>query len=161
MKGRIFTGLLLTCLLVLQSTIFSQINYKGVHADLLLMAVVSGGLLRGRVYGASLGFTAGLLQDLASGTFFGMNTLCKLLVGYGAGLIEKQLSKENALLPFFAAVAGTLTNYFLMFMLVFLLGYRFHLLESLLYMMMPVVMQNILLIYPIHKMMQSVTRIRE
>lgn len=161
MKGRLTAGLVILGLLVLQSTAFSMINYKGVHADLLLLAVISGGILRGRVYGASLGFTAGLVQDLASGTFFGMNTLCKLLIGYGAGLIAKQLSKDNVMLPLFATVAGTMVNCLLMIVIVFLLGYRFNLMETLLYMIIPMQLQNVLFIYPIYKMMQYICNIKE
>ena len=49
--------------------------------DLLLMLIVFTGFRLGSVTGASLGFAAGLLQDLVI-DFYGLHALCKTLVGF-------------------------------------------------------------------------------
>ena len=56
-------------LYVLQSSILPLIAWHEISADLLLAAVVSVSFLLGSREGALFGFFAGLLQDLATGTF--------------------------------------------------------------------------------------------
>jgi len=161
MKNNLILGALLAFLLILQSTVLTLLNYKGAHADVLLLLVVSGGLLKGKSYGASLGFAAGLLQDLSSGTFFGMNTLAKILIGYSFGLMEKSVSKDYVLIPFAGAAVGTTLHCLFTAAIVFLLGYSFSPSNFLLYKMLPVILQNMLLIYPIYKTMRWICQVEE
>ena len=64
-------------LYVLQSSILPLIAWHEISADLLLVAVVSVSILRGSQEGVTFGFFAGLLQDLATGTFFGVDIFSK------------------------------------------------------------------------------------
>ena len=64
-----------------QSSLLPFIAFHGVSADLLLLLVVSVAFLRGAKVGALVGFLAGLLQDLATGTFFGVDIFAKMLIG--------------------------------------------------------------------------------
>jgi rod shape-determining protein MreD len=161
MKKLLIMGAFIMALLVLQSTVFAMINYRGIHADLLFLLVISGSLLKGKSYGAVLGFAAGLVQDLASGTFFGSNTLVKLIIGYGLGFIEKQVYKDFALLPVLVSVVATAAGSLLMALIVFLLGNRFDFFDFLLYMMLPAVIQNMIFIYPIHRLLRFILDMRE
>ena len=67
---------------VLQSSILPLLSWHGICADLMLLVTVSFAFLRGKHLGTLMGFLTGLLQDLASGTFFGVNAFSKLLAGY-------------------------------------------------------------------------------
>ena len=69
-------------LYVMQSSILPLISWHEISADLLLVAVVSVSILRGSQEGVTFGFFAGLLQDLATGTFFGVDIFSKMVIGY-------------------------------------------------------------------------------
>jgi uncharacterized membrane protein len=56
-------GALLFFAVVLQLSIMAQVTILGGHPNLLLVALVCVALLRGAVFGAVAGFSAGLLAD--------------------------------------------------------------------------------------------------
>jgi rod shape-determining protein MreD len=71
------------------------ISIHGISADLLLLFVVSVSFQKGSRNGSLVGFLSGLLQDLATGTFFGINIFIKMIVGYVCGRFSKQVFKEQ------------------------------------------------------------------
>lgn len=156
MKAGLIWGGILLGGFVLQSTLLPLLSYQGIHGDLLLILVVLASLHLGKKQGAMLGFSAGLLQDLGSGTFFGMNTFSKLLLAYFFGLAERKVFKENLVLPILAAIAATLGNYFIMAVIMVLLGYRFSFPESLVTMMAPLLIYNVFLSLPLHKLVWKI-----
>ena len=100
-------GLSLFLLLTIQLTWLPVWFFSSVKLDLLLVATVCAGLLRGREQGVAVGFFSGLLQDLLSGFLFGYHVLTRMLCGFLCGLAEKQIFKENWLIPVFAAMIAT------------------------------------------------------
>ena len=82
-------------LYVIQSSLLPFISIHGISADLLLLFVVSLSFQKGRRNGALIGFLSGLLQDLATGTFFGINVFIKMIVGYVCGRFSRQVYKEQ------------------------------------------------------------------
>lgn len=58
--------------------------------DLVLVAVVTVGLLHGRVAGLAAGTVAGLLQDAVGGGMLGLSGLGKCVAGYLAGMAGTQ-----------------------------------------------------------------------
>ena len=102
-------------LFVLQTSLLPLMAYHGVTADLLLLLTVSVAFLRGSKQGAFMGFGAGLMQDLATGTFFGVNTLSRTLLGLLFGQFSDRVFKEQFFLPVLASVAATILNYFLFY----------------------------------------------
>lgn len=157
MKKCLAWGLVLCVALVLQSTVFAVINYKSVHADLLLVVVISSSLLLGREHGVVVGFFAGLLQDLLSGTFFGMNILSKMVLGYVFGIAEEKVFKEYGLLPIAAMFVATVANGWLTGIIMVLLGYRFDLVNSIVYVLLPVTLFNMVLAYPVHRIVYKIS----
>lgn len=152
MKQSLLWGIVIFIVLLLQSTLFAELGYQGVHADLLLAVVVSSSLLLGKDHGVVIGFFAGLFQDLASGTFVGMNVLSKMLVGYVFGMAEQKVFKEHALLPIMAIVIATIGNWFMTTLIMLLLGFRFDLFNNVIYMMFPLLIYNMIVALPIHKL---------
>ncbi|KAF1085628.1 rod shape-determining protein MreD [Sporotomaculum syntrophicum] len=80
---------------ILQTAAFNYIAIYGIKPDLVLILVILNGFLRGPREGAFLGFAAGILQDLVSGGYFGLNALTKMTSGYLAGLGEGRLYRDN------------------------------------------------------------------
>ncbi|SHK60975.1 rod shape-determining protein MreD [Desulforamulus aeronauticus] len=113
--------LLIILAMLLQSTFFSFLQVAGVKPDLILMLVVFNGFLRGSREGAFLGFLAGLLQDVFTGNYIGINAITKMLAGYLVGLAEARFYKESvvivSLVTFFAAILNQLAYYILLFYL--------------------------------------------
>ena len=157
MKNGLIWGGFLFAALLLQSTILPLLAYNGVYGDLLLMIVVLASLHLGKKQGAMIGFSAGLLEDLVSGTFFGINTFTKLLLGYLFGLAERKVFKENIVLPVIAAIVATIGSYFISALLMVSLGYRFDLLENMMTMLVPLLIYNVILSLPIHKLVCKVS----
>ncbi len=137
-------------LYVLQSSILPLIAWHEISADLLLVAVVSVSFLLGSREGALFGFFAGLLQDLATGTFFGVDVFSKMIIGYGCGAFSRHFIKEQFFLPVFSVIAASVANYFIILMFMILLGYRFDWMEQLSGLLIPMVAYNAIFAFPVH-----------
>jgi rod shape-determining protein MreD len=118
-----FWVFVLVVTLVIQTTWLPLVTVGGARPDLLLLVVVSTGLLLGREHGVGMGFFAGLLQDLASGNIFGVSVLSKTATGYLAGIMERNVFKENVLLPLMGVVVATVFNSAFMIVMLLFLGF--------------------------------------
>lgn len=147
---QLFWALLLVITLILQVSILPLIAYAGNKPDLLLMITLSAGLLYGREHGVGIGFFAGLLQDLAAGGIFGLNTLSKVLVGYVAGMAERKVFKEHILLPLFSVGAATAAQYIFHLLLLFLFAYKVNFVDAIMRNLIPMVIYNMLFSVPMH-----------
>ncbi|WP_300406223.1 rod shape-determining protein MreD [Nocardioides sp.] len=78
--------------LVLQTTVFPHLAWRGVVPDLVLLVVVAAGLARGSHHAMVLGFFAGALLDLAppADHVAGRWALALMLVGYVAGQVRRE-----------------------------------------------------------------------
>lgn len=154
-----FTWLLtIVAALVLQSTFFSVVTYHGIKPDLLLAVVISSSLLAGRDHGVVIGFFSGVLQDLVSGTFFGMHTFSKMVLGYCFGMAEAHVFKEHFLLPVIAMSLATLANTAILSTLMFFLGYQVNVFHYALSVLGPLLFYQVLLAIPIHKAIYRIHR---
>lgn len=105
---RNLTALVLLCLaLVLQVSLFDAFAWDGVVPNLVLLVVVAGALARGGQFGIVLGFTGGVLLDLAppADHTAGRWALALLVVGYVAGRLRQDERKPAAMMVM-ATVAG-------------------------------------------------------
>jgi len=75
----ILLALLPLLAIFLQSTLFASYSIKGVVPDMVLVFVIFYALLNGAEKGARYGLICGLLEDLYTGRFIGMNALSSLL----------------------------------------------------------------------------------
>lgn len=93
----------------IQSTWLAALHLPAqVTPDLVLIMAISYGLLRGPDTGLLFGLGAGLFMDLVSGGLIGVQALSKMAAGFFAGFMEKNIFKDNLLVPVIAAFVGTL-----------------------------------------------------
>ena len=94
-------------LFVLQTSLFPIFSWNGVSVNLMLVFTVSWSLLYGARRGAFLGFMTGLLQDLATGMFFGMDVFVLTIIGYVTGAFSRNVFKDPVFLPAMATMWAT------------------------------------------------------
>lgn len=149
---------LLVGALILQATVMPLIAINGIKPDLLLIIVVSTGLLTGKERGIGVGFFSGLLQDLVSGSSFGLNVLSKMATGYVCGMVERKVFKEYIFLPAIALLVATLFNGFIMLLLLLFLGYKVDAISAILYNILPQVGYNVFFSIPVHRLVYKLIR---
>ncbi len=98
-------------ILIVQTTVVSQVPPFAGSADIVPLAAMSIGLMFGSLTGAVFGFGIGLGLDLLLGQPLGQYALLDLAVGYGSGrLVELRAPTGSAfLLPLGAAAAAVST----------------------------------------------------
>ena len=152
MKNAGATALLVIILYALEASILPLIAYDGVTAGLMLLFVASTAFLKGARVGALSGFAVGVLQDIASGTFLGVNAFTRVLIGFCVGKFSDQVFKEQVFLPVFASLLVTTVNYFILALLMILLGYRFNLMGHMQYTLLPMLIYQLAFAYPVHRL---------
>lgn len=85
--------------ILLQDTVFNAISIAEGKPDFILILVVFFALFHGSVQGGLLGMLFGLIEDLMTGRFIGLNAICKGLTGFIVGQLSGRLYKNNFLLP--------------------------------------------------------------
>ena len=139
-------------LYVTESSLLPLIGWREISADLLLAAVVSVSFLLGSREGVVFGFFAGLLQDLATGTFFGVNVFCKMVIGYGVSVFSGNFVKEQVFLPVLSVMAATAANYLMTLLFMILMGYDFGWRTQLYGVLLTTTVYNAVFALPVHFM---------
>ncbi|MDD4168820.1 MAG: rod shape-determining protein MreD [Desulfotomaculaceae bacterium] len=110
--------LLFGAVLILQSTVLGFITVYGIKPDLILLMAVFNGFLLGPRQGAFLGFVGGIMADLFTGSYIGMNAISKMVAGYLAGIFGERFYQDNALVlsgvTFVSSILGLLVDYLLL-----------------------------------------------
>ena len=90
-------GLVIVVAVVLQVAVFNLFSVNGVVPNLALIVVVAAAISRGPQFGAVVGFTAGLLLDLAppADHVAGRWALALVVVGYLAGRVRQDSSRST------------------------------------------------------------------
>jgi rod shape-determining protein MreD len=101
------TGLLVLLAVVLQLSGFSQMRILGGYIDLIPLVVGAVAIYAGSVPGAIVGFSTGLLVDLALGQNLGATSLVLTALGYGVGRYRDLRDPAHGLLPIPVAAAAT------------------------------------------------------
>ncbi len=101
----IFLGWLVMALglYVLQSSFLPLIFFHGIGPDLLLLLTISYAFLKGNKLGSFMGFLLGLFEDLATGSFLGVNIFINMLVGFGCGIFSNRVLRDSFILPIAAS----------------------------------------------------------
>lgn len=108
--------------LILQDTVFNVLSVAGGKPDFVLILVVFFSIFRGSAQGGTIGLLLGLMEDLMLGRFIGINTLCKGIIGYLVGITEKNLYKDNFLVPIISLLIASIANSALYFMISNMIG---------------------------------------
>jgi rod shape-determining protein MreD len=101
------TGLLVLLTVVVQLSGFSQMQILGGYIDLIPLLVGAVAIYSGSIAGAIVGFSTGLLIDLALGQNLGATSLVLTALGYGVGRYRDLRDPAHGLLPIPVAAAST------------------------------------------------------
>ncbi|WP_049567845.1 rod shape-determining protein MreD [Streptomyces sp. SBT349] len=99
--------------LVLQVSVLARLQLPGATPDLLLLTVLGLALVYGHVGGCLVGFTAGLLADVAppADHAVGRYALVLCVIGYAAGLTKPENGQHrSATVPMLVVAAGAATS---------------------------------------------------
>ena len=144
-------GILLITLLTLQTSLFPIFAWQGIAPNFVLLFTVSIGYVCGAWPGAMAGAITGLLQGLATGDFLGVAMFCQAAIGYGVGTFSRTLLKDSLILPAVAVLGATAADYVLTFFFLLLVGYRYPLMYDLVHVLLPMLVWNFALGYPVHR----------
>lgn len=107
---------LLPCLaLFLQTTFFRSYSLQGVIPDMVLILTVFYAIYHGPHQGTVYGVFCGLLEDLYTGRFIGMNAVSKGITAYIIGRLQGNVFKENIMVGILGVIGGTVLNSLLVF----------------------------------------------
>lgn len=134
----------------LQSTLFASFSIKGTVPDLVLVFVIFYALLNGAGKGARYGLICGLLEDLYTGRFIGMNALSKTVTAYIIGRFQHRLFTDNVAVGIFSVIIGSLLNAFILTILALIYFSVFNITTSLFVHILYQILYNVLLTTPIY-----------
>ncbi|KYO64775.1 rod shape-determining protein MreD [Thermovenabulum gondwanense] len=112
----VFYLIIMTFVLVIQSSISPYIKIGGVNPDFFLIMLLSYSIIKGPERGSFYGLSGGLIEDLMFGRFIGLNSLTKFLTCYITGWGTKNLFKGPAVFTILFVFIGSLI-YNLLFLL--------------------------------------------
>jgi rod shape-determining protein MreD len=115
-------GALLFLVVVVQLAIMAQVTILGGHPNLLLVTLVCVALLRGTVFGAVAGFSAGLLADTGVFGTLGFTALLLTLAGYWTGRYGETTGRDRAHAPVVSIAVITFLYQLAALVLRFMLG---------------------------------------
>jgi rod shape-determining protein MreD len=145
---------------VLQLSIMANVDVLGGHPNLLLVSVVCIALLRGAVFGAVGGFSAGLLADTGVFGTLGFTALLLTLAGYWTGRYGETTGRDRAHAPVVSVAVITVLYQFAALVLHFMLGE--HAPAGLVFTaLVPTILLNLILIFPVYAVARRLVRPRE
>ena len=100
-------ALLIFVAAILQVTIFAQLDILGGYPDVVLLTLMAIALLRGSIYGAALGFFAGLIVDTANLGTLGLTSLLLTIAGYWIGRYGETTGRDRLHAPFVSVAVAT------------------------------------------------------
>jgi rod shape-determining protein MreD len=115
-------AVLLFFVVVVQLSIIGNVEILGGHPNLLLVTLVSVALLRGAIFGAVAGFSAGLLADTGVFGTLGFTALLLTLAGYWTGRYGETTGRDRAHAPLLSIAVITVMYQVAALMLRFILG---------------------------------------
>ncbi len=96
-----------------------------VMPDLVLVIVVIAALTKPKGYSVTAAFVSGIIQDLLSGQFMGLNTGLNMLLAAVIGEFGGSLFRENLFTPFAIILASTFAKQFVYLVVIYAFGLRF------------------------------------
>ncbi|MBQ7453504.1 MAG: rod shape-determining protein MreD [Selenomonadaceae bacterium] len=139
----------------LQTSLLPYINFDGFSANLLLLMTVSVAIERGHKVGTFFGFVVGLLQDLTSGSYFGLAIFSYMTIGLVFGKSSVNLFREKSLLPVVSSVPALALHFAITIFFLFLLGRRIDLIQFMKFDFWPAAIMQVILSYPVHRIVDA------
>jgi rod shape-determining protein MreD len=108
--------------LLLQTTVFAEINLLGAKPELLYLITIVFGMLEGPASGAITGFVGGMAQDFLLDAPKGITALTLTLLGYAIGMARQFVVSPSPVLPVVLVAIGTFGGVLFYGVVSFLLG---------------------------------------
>ncbi|HET8605996.1 MAG TPA: rod shape-determining protein MreD [Gaiellaceae bacterium] len=100
-------GVVLFLCAVVQSSVLNGVDLLGGTPDIVLVALVAVALLRGSIFGAVLGFWAGLVLDTATLQTLGVTALLLTIAGFWIGRYGETTARDRTHAPFTSVLVVT------------------------------------------------------
>lgn len=112
LSASLASGLIvLPVITLLQEGVADHVAVGGIMPNLVLLAVVNWGLVRGVEEGMLWGFIGGIFLDLFSGLPFGTSSFAFVAITGLVSLGETALLRTSVMLPFATAIIATVLYY--------------------------------------------------
>lgn len=141
---------------MLQVVTVSSLVIAGGAPDLLLVAVVTLGLLRGSIPGAVLGFFGGIVVDLVTLGTLGVTSLILTLAGFWAGRYAETTGGDRRLAPVLAVGTITVLAAAFGYVLYYLLDQEVVAQHALVTALAPAFVLNVALALPVHALVRRI-----
>lgn len=126
MRQKVFITLTIIVCFVLQSTLFTRIQFGGVSPNLLIVITAAFGFMCGQKCGLTVGFFSGLLYDIFFGEVLCFYALIFMYIGFLNGSFKQLFFEDDIKLPILLIVSSDLVYGMICYTLLFLLRGRFH-----------------------------------
>ena len=158
MKRKIITACFIIACFLLQSTVFSKLQFASVRPNLMIVLTSAFGFMRGRKTGMAVGFSCGLLMDVFWGSVLGFYTLILTVIGYLNGSFKRLFFDEDIKLPL-GLIAGSELAYGLtVYVCLFMMRGDFHFGYYLTHVIMPELVYTILVTIVLYQVILHVNR---
>ncbi len=139
----------------LQTSLLTFISFDGFSANLMLLLTVSVAYLRGYKVGVFFGFIVGILQDLTTGSYFGLATFSYMTVGLVFGRFSVNLFREQSLLPVISALPALALHFAVMIIFLLMLGRQIDFVRFVKFDFWPTAIMQVVLAYPVYRIVHS------
>jgi len=140
---------------VIQTSLAPYLTVLGAKPDVAMVMVICLAMMRGPVWGATVGFVTGLLIDIALFQTMGISSFLFTLAGYFSGRYAENVDPASWFPPIFTVFACTIVVQVLNAMTMFLLGVEASLGFILLRIVLPTAILNGLLAAPVFVVSRS------
>lgn len=140
------TAAVLALAVLIQATLLARIKFLGAAPDLLVVAVVCWGLIRGVADGLVWGFVGGLGVDIVSGLPVGTSSLGLMAVSLLAGLGRSSVFPGSLTLPMLLVALATPVHGWIVLLIEQMLGTPVDWVTSTLRVILPEMGLNVLLV---------------
>jgi rod shape-determining protein MreD len=143
---------------VLQISIFSEVDILSGRPDVLLVTLVMIALLRGAIFGAAAGFGVGLLYDMGTFGTLGFTALLYTLAGYWIGRYGETTGRDRSHAPLLSVAVVTFLFAVGALMLHFMLGDNAPGRQVLVVSLFPTIALNLLISVPVYAAVRRILR---
>ena len=148
-------AMLIVLCYALQTSLLTFLSFDGFSANLILLLTVSVAYLRGYKIGVFFGFMAGMLQDLTTGSYFGLATFSYMTVGLVFGRFSINLFREESLLPVISALPALALHFAIMIIFLLMLGRQIDFIRFMKFDFWPTAIMQVILAYPVHRIVHA------
>ncbi len=136
---------------ILNAAVMPEFRLAGGAPDIVFMVVVSWALLADVREALVWAVIGGVLQDGFSVAPLGTSALGLVIVAFAADSIFGSIQRGNLIVPPLVAVGGTVIYHLVLLVMLQTVGYSFPTARGLLYVTLPTVIYNTILILPVFR----------